>query len=166
MPVRDGLKKESSLKADASRHEGTDDRLLQLAQQGANYLRLKKEDTKLAKEIKEQGDKIKTAVDDPTLYSLNGKHKEIYAPLGDGMNEVFFQLQCRESVSTVPNIVELLRQKLGAKAEAYIMKVEVLHDSTLQSLLASGDITNDDILEWTTTKETYALSVKMNKKKS
>ena len=82
MPVRDGLKKESGLKADATRHEGTDARLLDLAQQGANYLRLKKEDTKLAKEIKEQGDKIKTAVDDPTLYNLNGKHKEIYAPLG------------------------------------------------------------------------------------
>ena len=45
------------------------------------------------------------------------------------------------------------------------MKVEVLHDTALQSLLNSNLITDADILEWTTTSETYALSVKVNKKK-
>jgi hypothetical protein len=99
------------------------------------------------------------------VYELNGKHKELYAPLGDGVNEIFFQLQCRESVKTVPNIIELVRKKLGATAESYIMKVEVLHDTALQSLLNSNLITDADILEWTTTSETYALNVKVNKKK-
>ena len=165
MPVRGEKPTEEKIVADKSVHEGVSPEVLELAGIGAEYLRLKKNEAKLKKDIEGKNKLIKEKLDKPEVYDLNGKHKELYAPLGDGVNEIFFQLQCRESVKTVPNIIELVRKKLGATAESYIMKVEVLHDTALQSLLNSNLITDADILEWTTTSETYALNVKVNKKK-
>jgi len=165
MPVRKETSKEE-FKADPSKHDGVSENILELARIGAEYLRLKKDEAKLKKDLDGKNKDIKSKLDNPEVYELNGKHKELYAPLGDGVNEIFFQLQCRESIKTVPNVIELIRKKLGATAESYIMKVEVLHETALQSLLNSQLITNDDLLEWTTTAETYALNVKVNKKRN
>jgi len=42
---------------------------------------------------------------------------------------------------------------------------EVLHDNALEAMLNQGLITNEDILEWTSVKETESLIVKINKKR-
>ena len=140
------------------------DAISELAELWVNYVRLKNEGDKIAKEVTKQKGVIKdkfTHVE----YDINGKHKEIYAPAGDGLNEVFIQLQMRESVSAVSNVVDLVRQKLGDKADTFIMKVEVLHDTALEAMLNQGLITQKDILDWTTTKEVESLIVKVNKKR-
>ena len=142
------------------------DLLHELAKKGANYVRLKKDETKIKGEISKENTQIKAVINDnPTLFVLNGKHKEVTAPLGDGMNEVFFQIQKRESVSMVDNVVDLVKQKLGAKADNFIMKVEVLHENSLEAMKNQGLITDQDIIDWTSVKETESLIIKMNKVK-
>lgn len=139
------------------------DQLHELAKKGANYVRLKKEETKIKGEIKKENDDIKNVIKSDIPYDVNGKHKEVTAPLGDGMNEVFFQIQTRESISMVDNIVDLVRKKLGDKADTFIMKVEVLHENSLEAMKNQGLITDQDIIDWTSVKETESLVVKMNK---
>lgn len=151
------------------KREGAEERrfneqIYELAKKGANYVRLKKDETKLKKEIKTENEDIKKIVkENPSLYELNGKHKEVTAPLGDGVNEIFIQIQTRESISTVDNIVDLVKQKLGDKADNFIMQIEVLHSNALEAMLNQGLITEQDILDWTTTRETESLIVKANK---
>lgn len=165
MPVREEMGRKK-LVADERAHDHVEPKLLSLALEGSKYLRFKKEEKTLKGHIDKLNKTIKASFDDESLYVMNGTHKEIYAPLGDGVNEIFIQMQGRQSVKTVPNIIELIRAKLGKPAESYIMKVEVLHDTALQSMLNSGLITNQDILDWTTNSTTYALNVSANKKKS
>lgn len=161
MPKRDNTEVEKIVATKIDVPEG----LMEIATLGANYVRLKKDETKLKAEITKQNGIIKDKVTNSELYELNGKHKEVYAPLGDGMNEVFVQIQTRESVSTVDDIIARVRQKVGDKAENFIMVREVLHDNALEAMLNQGLITNDDILEWTSVKETESLIVKINKKR-
>lgn len=116
------------------------------------------EQGKLKKEIKE-------IMTDPQVYEENGKHKEVTIPLGDGKNEIFVQVQVAESISTVDNIIGLIRKKLGAKAETYITTVEVLHNNALDNMYKSGLITEKDILDWTTTSESERLIVKTKESK-
>lgn len=104
---------------------------------------------------------IKALMEDPEIYTKNGKHKEVTLPAGDGKTEYFVQVQVAESVSTVDNVIALLRGKLKEKAETYITTVEVLHPNALESAYNQGLITEMDILDWTTTKETERLIVKV-----
>jgi len=139
------------------------DQLHELAKKGANYVRLKKEETNIKGSIKKENDEIKSIIKSDISYDINGKHKEVIAPLGDGMNEVFFQIQTKESISMVDNIVDLVRKKLGDKADTFIMKVEVLHENSLEAMKNQGLITDQDIIDWTSVKATESLVVKMNK---
>ena len=144
-----------------------DKRLEDLALHGAVYLRLKNDATKLEKEVKKENEIIKAKAEEcDDLMDVNGKHKEIYVPLGDGMNELFVQIQTRESVTVVDNIIQMVREKLGKKAENFIMTTEVLHESALEAMLNQGLISNADLLDWTSTKSTKSLIVKVNKKRT
>ena len=141
------------------------DLLHELAKKGANYVRLKKDENKIKGEISKENAEIKQIIKSDIQYEINGKHKEITAPLGDGLNEVFFQIQTRESISMVDNIVDLVKSKLGKKADNFIMKVEVLHENSLEAMKNQGLITDQDIIDWTSVKETESLIIKMNKTK-
>lgn len=156
MPKREGIEE---VQLNKQRYE--------LAQKGANYIRLKKDEAKLKKDITTKNADIKKFVkSNPDLYEINGKHKEVTLPMGDGMNEIFIQIQIRESISTVDNIIDLVKKKLGNKANNFIMKVEVLHKDALTAMFNQGLITNQDILAWTNSKETESLIVKANKIKN
>lgn len=135
-----------------------------IAQKGLHYLSLKREADGINGKIKKENAEIKNLVIDSNIYDINGEHKEIYAPVGDGLNEIFVQVQKRTSVGYVDNIVDLVRQKLGAKADNFIMKVEVLHKDGLEAMFNQGLITKSDISDWTTQKESESLIVKLNKK--
>lgn len=166
MPVRDNKPKDQKLVSDKSRHEKVEGRLIELGVVAADYLRVKKEQDKLAKQVKEKNTKIKQlGEENADLFVKNGAHREVYAPLGDGVNEIFIQFQHKESVSLVSNAVDLIRQKLGKKADNYIMTVEVLHENALQAMRNAGLITDQDILDLTVSKSSESLIVKANKKK-
>tara|TARA_Y100000034_G_scaffold29728_1_gene36172 strand:+ start:49412 stop:49882 length:471 start_codon:yes stop_codon:yes gene_type:complete len=137
-----------------------------VARIGAVYLRKKKDEKDVKSEIEKMKKELKGFFTKyPDLVKKNGKHLEIFADLGDNANEVFIQLQHRESVSTVDNIIDLVKAKLGKKADQYIRTVEVLHDNALESMLSNELIDEDDLLDWTKTKETKSLIVKANKAK-
>jgi len=154
MPKREGLDTQHT------------DKIIELAKIGAKYLRIKREIKDKTAEAKKENTLIKEAIkNDGIEFTVNGKHKELYAPLGDGVNEIFFQIQTAESVSMVDNVLDLVKKKLGDKADNFIMTVEVLHDNALEAMLNQGLITEQDVLEWTTTKSTERLIVKSNKKK-
>jgi len=159
MPRREGAAREPDQKKRTTLND--------LATKGAYYLRLKKDEKILSGKITVVNKEIKAAVkDNLSLFDVNGNHYEISAPMGDGMNEIFIQLQNRESVSTVSNIIALVREKLGDKAENFIMRAEVLHNNALDAMLNQGLITNDDILDWTHTKTVESLVIKANKMKT
>ena len=143
------------------------DKLIELGKIGANYLRLKGDEKKMKAEITKENTALKSVVkESPELFETNGKHKEVYAPMGDGINEVFIQVQKRESIKMVDNVVQLVKDKLGeGSADNFIMTVEVLHDNALEAMKNQGLISDEDILEWTTIKETESLIVKANKKR-
>ena len=135
-----------------------------LALKGAEYLRLKKDEKKIKAEIARGNTSIKTLFKaNLDITDKNGNHREIYAPLGDGINQIFIQLQNRQSISLVSNILDKVKDKLGAKASKYIQKIEVLQNGAVEAMLVNGEITEDDVLDWTTTKETESLIVKANK---
>lgn len=142
------------------------DKKLRLAQSGLSYLSKKRDADALAKKIKAENAEIKSNFMDSGLYEINGKHKELYLPAGDGMNEVFIQIQGKESVSMVDNIVDLVRKKAGKKADNFIMTVEVLHENALEAMLNQGLITEKDLEEWLVKNTSESLIVKLNKKKS
>lgn len=154
MPKREGLD---------TQHK---DKVIELAKTGAKYLRIKREIKDKTAEAKKENDLIKKTIkEDSSMFIVNGKHKELYAPLGDGVNEIFFQIQTAESVSMVDNALDLVKKKLGDKADNFIMTVEVLHENALEAMLNQGLIDENDVLDWTTTKTTERLIVKPNKKK-
>lgn len=164
MPVRDG----NNQPTETSRTGTTPkrDRLVEIGQIGAMYLRLKKEEKDLSAKIAKENTKLKEiSVKEVELFTPNGKHKELYAPLGDGINELFIQIQMRESISMDADIIAKVREKLGKKADNFIMITEVLHQNSLESMLNQGLITPQDILDWTSTRTTKSLIVKANKKR-
>lgn len=107
---------------------------------------------------------IKELIGDKDIYEVNGKHKEITLPAGDGKTEYFVQLQTATSVGVVANIISLMRAKLGAKAETYITTQEVLHSNAIESMYNSGLITEKDVKDWTTEKDTERLIVQIKEK--
>lgn len=119
------------------------------------------------KEITKEKDgykgEIKALIVDPDVFEVNGKHKEIVLPAGDGKTQILVQLQVAESVSTVDNIIALVREKLGEKADNFITRVEVLNSDALDMMYNQGIISEQDILDWTTTKETERLIVKKSR---
>lgn len=165
--LQDGTEKEPSGKTTIkAKPVPVEAELLEFATLGANYVRLKKEETKLKADITKQNTIIKNKAEQSSLFDMNGDHRELYAPLGDGLNEVFIQIQSRKSVSPVANIVQLVRDKLGDKADNFIMMKEVLHDTALEAMVNQGLITPQELLDWTTTNETKSLIVKVNKKRN
>lgn len=144
---------------------GDSDKLHDLAKRGLHYLSLKRKSDEIGEQISKEKDSIKKDFLESHLYDKNGAHKEIYAPAGDGLNEVFIQIQARESISTVANIVDLVKQKLGTKADAFLMVTEVLHKDALEAMFNQGLITKKDIQDWTVSKATESFIVKLNKKR-
>lgn len=142
------------------------DKLAYLAQVGLSYLSLKAQATKIKTETDKKNKEIKEKLVESELFDVNGNHKELHVPAGDGLNEVFIQIQGKESVSMVNDVVAQVRAKLGKNAEAFIMKVEVLHSDALEAMHNQGLITDEDVEEWTEKKITESLIVKLNKRKS
>lgn len=134
-----------------------------IAQKAVEYAKLKKAETELKGEIAKKNGELKGEFKSSGLGIMNGKHLEYNAPLGDGVNEVFIQIQNKESVSMVDNIIGLVREKLGEKAEKYIYTQEVIHDNALEAMFNSGLITEEDVASWTTIKTVESLVVKVNK---
>lgn len=104
---------------------------------------------------------IKKLIADPEVHEVNGNHKEVTLDAGDGKTKYFVQLQVAESTSTVDNIVALMREKLGEKAENFIVTREMLTEKALESAYNQGLIKEKDILDWTVTKEVERLIVKV-----
>lgn len=93
----------------------------------------------------------------------NGKHSEVHLLLPDGVTRVLVQLQTKESVSMRPNLLALLRQRLGAEAEPYIVKQEVLVPNALEQLVTQGKLSRDDLDLLLETKTSKSLIVKEEK---
>ena len=168
MPVRDESLVNKGMPADAGNSgvKTKEDKLNELALLGVEYVRIKKDEKLLGEKVKTNNAIIKEKfLEYDDLYVINGNHKEIYAPLGDGMNELFLQLQGKESVSMVDDVIAQVRKKLGKKAEDYINKVEVIHPTALESMKNAGLLTDADILELTVTKKSESLIIKINKTK-
>lgn len=144
---------------------GVDESVLEIGIKAGAFLAVKKQQDALGKELDKSKVVIKDFMesDNPNLL-VNGKHKEIYAPLGDGVNEAFIQLQTKESIKLVDNIIPVLRAKLGDKAETFIHTQEVLQAGALESLHKMGLLDDKDILDLTSVTETKSLIVKLNKK--
>lgn len=104
-------------------------------------------------------------LEDPEVGETNGKHKERTFDLVGTDNKLLVQLQTTESISTVDNIIDLLRDKVGSEVESFITTVEVLSETALESLLNRGLITEQDILDWTKVKTTNRLIIKEVKEK-
>lgn len=114
----------------------------------------------ITKEKESYKKEIKELIVDEDIFVQNGKHKEIQLPAGDGRTEILVQLQVAESVSTVDNVIALMREKLGEKAEMFIRSVEMPHDNAIETMYNQGLITEQDVMDWTSTKETERLIVK------
>lgn len=126
------------------------------------YKKIKTDIEKLAVDADELNKEIKEAIKQEGIAEKNGAHLELTAPLGDGKQEVFVQLQRKQAVKTVDNIISLIRDKLGEKeAGHYIRTVEVLHDNALTTLFNNGLITADEVNDWTVVKESESLIVKI-----
>ena len=147
--------------------QSKEERLILLGQKGAIYAGLKTKEKALAKEIKDKNTDIKSFTEaNMDLLDVNGNHREVTAPIGDGVNELFVQVQTRKSTKPVDNIVALIKEKLGEeKAKNYINVVEVVPDNSLEAMFNNGDITKEELIDWTVTKETKSLIVKVNPKK-
>ena len=131
------------------------------------YLRYKKDEENAKKEKDKVKKKIVPEIKKPENHekSPNG-HLEADLPLGDGLNNVFIQLQKRVSVAPVANALELLEQKLGKEAiEPYVVTQRVLHPNALEQLYMKEKLTAEDIEELTVERESEALIVKANKRK-
>ena len=165
MPVRPTNKSSSGEPAKRRADLGVDEEVLNIGLKAGEFLSVKKQQDNLGKTLEKHKVVIKDFMesDNPNIL-VNGKHKEIYAPMGDGTSEVFIQLQAKESVKVVDNIIPILRAKLGDKVETFIHKVEVLQTGTLESLYKMGLIDDKDILDLTSTTESKSLIVKLNKK--
>ena len=158
MPIRD---------TNGSTIPTTEDLKIKVSQMGIQYAsknkKIKDMQTDIAKDKVEIVSFIKENTD---LFDVNGNHLEINAPAGDGLNEVFIQLQRKKSVSTVDNVIDVLREKLGSAVDNYITTVEVLHENALESMFNNGLITKKDIDKLVVEKTSESLIVKLNKKKS
>ena len=146
--------------------EDKNDSEVLLAKECANYLRLKKEESKVKKELGTLNKKIVELFRASDIGSLNGKHLEANLDLGDGLNVIFVQLQEKESVSMNSTVISDFREKIGEEAEMFILKVEQLQPNALANAFDMGLLTVDDVADMTTTKVSHALIVKPAKKKS
>lgn len=125
-----------------------------------NYSAIATEVKKLGATQDKYKKEIKEYMEDPDIYEKNGNHKEVTLPAGDGKTEYFVQVQIAESVSAVDNIIGLMREKLGEKAENFITTVEVIHPNAIESMYNQGLITEKNVTDWTTTKQVERLIVK------
>lgn len=158
MPIRD---------SNGSALPTTEDLQIQISQLGIQYAGKKKKIKDMEADAGKDKVKIMSFINEHTdLFDVNGNHLEINAPAGDGLNEVFIQLQRRKSVSTVDNVIDALREKLGSAVDNYITTVEVLHENALESMFDNGLITKKDIDKLVVEKTVESLVVKLNKKKS
>lgn len=156
MPVRD----EGGLRLPTK-----EDLVIEIAQKGISYASKNKQKKDLEDKLKVEKASITDFIHEHSkIFDVNGNHLEITAPAGDGLNEVFVQLQKRESFGTVDNVIDALREKLGSVVDSYVTKVEVLHENALESMFNNGLITKTDVDKLITKKTSEVLIVKVNKK--
>lgn len=89
------------------------------------------------------------------------QHKEIELTAVDGKSKILVRLQVAESLDTVDNICDLLREKLGkVEAEKYIIKTEYVPVDALELAIQRGEITREELEAMIVTKRRESLIVK------
>jgi hypothetical protein len=137
-----------------------------LGMAGAAYLSVKESEDALALKKKASRTEIERLLESPEIpLQMNGAHREITVQIPGTDVSIFFQKQHRESVCTVDNILDVIKNKLGDKADRFIVQIPTLASNALEQMLLEGLITNTDLEEWTVTKVSTALIVKEKDKK-
>ena len=127
---------------------------------GIAYYALGKEEKKIKASKDKHNKEIKGLMLEEGLYTKNGKHREHLTPLGDGVNNLLIQIQVAETIKPVDNVIDILRNKLGEKAEAFITKVEVLNPDAFESMLKMKLIKESELLDLVTSSTMEKLIVK------
>ena len=131
----------------------------QMDSHARNYFALKKEEKALKAKVEKTNKEIKIFMADPEIYTKNGKHREYTTPMGDGKHNIVVQVQLAESIKPVDNLLDLVRAKLGDKAEQFVVKTESLVPNALESMLAMKLIKEKDVLEWVTSTTQERLTI-------
>ncbi len=130
-----------------------------LSIQSTIYLDLKKREATVKKEIEKSATLIKSTFEQTDFNSV-GEHREIVVLAPDGKTKILIRDQVAVRASTVDNIIACVREKLGDKAENYILREEVLAPNALEQMLMAGDVTAEDLHRWVQEKKVHSLIVR------
>jgi hypothetical protein len=101
----------------------------------------------------------KVIAEHPELLEQNGEHRETTV-LFSGMIEILVRMQKAVSAKTTDDAIQVLRNKLGANLDKYIIVREELVDGALEALYNGGYITRQDVEDLTVVTSRESLIVK------
>lgn len=96
-------------------------------------------------EKEKAGNELKAVIaTNPELLEQNGEHRETTV-LFSGVLEILVRMQKATSVRPTDDAIQVLRQKVGANLDKYLIVREELVDGALEALYNGGFITKQDV---------------------
>lgn len=140
-----------------------EDKELEFVNSVTNYLKNKDLEKQAKNEVAYYNSEIKGLLSEVDTTEVDG-HLNKHIILADGQTQVHVQLQRKSSVSTVPNVLQEVINKIGIeKAAKYIVVTETLHENALEQMFNNKELTEDDLKELTIEKVSEALVIKQKK---